>query len=327
MNKFKKFTSIEKFSDVWEKAQKYDLGKKLLRSKIKLHGTNAGVRIADGVVTAQKRTSDVTIEHDNAGFAQWVSTVNWKRDQNVIIYGEWAGPGVQKSDAISLIEGNRFFVFGVLLLDLATLPKDWENPVANYVIEPELIKEYLPEHQNIFVLPWFDSPMPLDSNRVQTARDIQYRVEAQIEAIGNEDPYVKAEFGISGSGEGLVIAPYDESGIVNIDVYNTYVFKVKSEAHAVKKTKNPAAIRTEVPDSVKDFANTFVTHARCQQMLDENCEGSLSPKVIGSFLKALNQDILKESKAELAEMEVEWKLIAKEINRKAVAWFNRQNKI
>jgi len=52
-NEFKKFTSIEKFSDVWYKALRFDIGEVLMRSKIKLHGTNAGIRIVDGQVTAR----------------------------------------------------------------------------------------------------------------------------------------------------------------------------------------------------------------------------------------------------------------------------------
>ena len=324
MNQFKKFTSIEKFSDVWMKAQKYDVGTIQMRSKIKLHGTNAAVRIVDSTVTAQKRTEDITPLQDNAGFALWVSNAEWNLDENVIIYGEWAGPGVQKSDAICLTDKKRFYVFGVLRLDIEP---DAENTVRNYVIEPNIIKQYVPQHSDIVVLPWFDEPMELNSDDVETARVIQSKVEAQVEAIGEEDPFVKQMYNISGTGEGLVIAPYDESGLINQALFNSYVFKVKSEAHAVKKTKSPASIKVEVPDSVKDFAATFVTPVRCQQMIDEHCSGSTSPKVIGEFLKNINADILKESKNELAGLDVEWKMVAKEINKLALAWFQEKNKV
>ena len=320
MNNFKKFTSIEKFSDVWFKAQKYDVGTLSMRSKIKLHGTNAGVRIVDGQVTAQKRTSDLAVGSDNAGFALWASNIQWKTDRNVIVYGEWAGPGVQKSDAICLTDRKRFYVFGVLLLDVD--PED-----KNYVIGPKLIEDYLPEDETIKILPWFNEAMTLNSDDVETARAIQDQMNKDVEAIGEEDPYVKKMFDISGAGEGLVTAPYDASGIINQGVYNTYVFKVKSEAHQVQKTKSPASVAVEVPESVKDFAATFVTDARCQQMIDEHCEGSMSPKVIGTFLKNLNADIIKQSTNELAGLDVEWKMVAKQINKNAVAWFHERNKI
>ena len=328
MNEFKKFTSIEKFSDVWMKAQKHNIGTIQMRSKIKLHGTNSAVRIVDGQVTAQKRTSDITPLNDNAGFALWASNIEWKVDDNVIIYGEFSGPGVQKSDAICLTDKKRFYVFGVLRLDIEP---DTENTVRNYVIEPSIIKQYVPQHPDIIVLPWFDEPMELNSDDVETARAIQAKVEAQVEAIGEEDPFVKELYDISGTGEGLVIAPYDPCGLINQALFNSYVFKVKSEAHAVKKTKSPASVKVEVPDTVKDFAATFVTPARCQQMIDEHCNGSMSSKVIGEFLRNINADILKESKNELASMaeneDLEWKMIAKEINKLALAWFQEKNRV
>jgi len=108
----------------------------------------------------------LAIGSDNAGFALWASNVDWKTDKNVIIYGEWAGPGVQKSDAICLTDRKRFYVFGVLLLDV-----DPEGD--NYVLDPDLISQYLPDEETILALPWFNEPMKLDSDRVATAREIQ----------------------------------------------------------------------------------------------------------------------------------------------------------
>lgn len=324
MNAFKKFTSIEKFSDVWQKMQKYDTGILDFRSKIKLHGTNAGVRIVDGKVTAQKRTSDVTPMADNAGFAMWVSNVDWKTDKDIIIYGEWAGPGVQKSDAVSLIPHKMFFPFGVLLLDVENTS---ENPGMNYVIDPELIADYVPADSKIMVIPWFDDKSIVNSDISDTARELQKKLEDQIIKIGEEDPFIAEKFDVSGSGEGLVVGPTNDSGIVNIDHFNTFVFKVKTEAHMVQKTKSPAGFKVEVPDSVKSFAKTFVTEARCQQMIDEHCDGSMSPKMIGIFLKNLNADILKESTNELAGLDIEWKIVAKEINKIALKWFQDKNKI
>jgi len=58
--------------------------------------------------------------------------------------------------------------------------------VRNYVIEPSIIKQYVPQHPDIIVLPWFDEPMELNSDDVETARAIQAKVEAQVEAIGKK---------------------------------------------------------------------------------------------------------------------------------------------
>ena len=71
---FIKWTSIELLHNV-----KRDLdtaGKAFqitYRAKIKLHGTNAGIRVtSEGEVVAQKRTQIITSKNDNAGFAGWV---------------------------------------------------------------------------------------------------------------------------------------------------------------------------------------------------------------------------------------------------------------
>lgn len=312
---FKKFTSIEKFSDAWLQMQKQDIGKMYMRTKIKLHGTNAGVRIVDGNVFYQKRTDDITPLADNAGFASWAYTVPWKTDKNIIIYGEWAGPGVQKSDAVSLIEKKHFFVFGVL---------DGEN----MVVEPELIQNYLPDHPQIRVIPWFDEKYLLDSEDVSLAKAFSQKLDQQVKEIGAEDPYIKSQFNISGAGEGLVVAPYDESGIVPAWFYNTFVFKVKSEAHLVQKTKGPnASIYVEIPGSVKDFCDQFVTDNRCEQMIKEHCGGSYALQGMGTFLKELNADILKESKNEFAALGVDWKMVAKELNQRAVKWLKEKNAV
>lgn len=285
-----------------------------------VHNSNAAVRIVGNKISFQKRTDDVTVMNDNAGFASWAIGVDWKTDRNVIIYGEWAGPGVQKSDAVSQISQKMFFVFAVMLLDVSI-------DESNFVIEPDLIAQFLPENDRIKIIPWFSEPVELDTNASDTARAYGKFLEEEVDKIGEQDPFVFSEFGVSGTGEGLVSSIWNSSGIVRVEHFNTYVFKVKSEAHRVQKTKSPASIRVETPDSIQEFAAMFVTDARCQQMVDEHCGGNFSPKNIGEFLKNLNTDILKESKNEFVGLGVDWKVVAKCINNLGVSWFQRKNSI
>lgn len=312
---FKKFASIDKFADSWLMMQKQEIGQLQFRSKIKLHGTNAGVRITDGEVFYQKRTGDVTPLADNAGFASFAYTVDWKTDKDVIIYGEWAGPGVQKSDAVCRIPQKMFFVFGVLFDEFM-------------ITEPELIREFVPEHDRIMVLPWFDEPTAIDSDNVESAKALSVRLDNDVKAIGDEDPFIKEYFDVSGAGEGLVVSPYFEEGKVPLWMFNTFTFKVKSEAHLVQKTKSPnSSVYIEIPGSVKDFCDQFVTDNRCEQMVAEHLDGSYAMQGMGTFLKQLNADILKESKNEFAELGVDWKMVAKEINKRAVAWMKEKHKV
>lgn len=311
---FKKFTSIGKFADAWLQMQRQEIDTLTFRSKIKLHGTNAGVRIQDGEVAYQKRTGDVTLTSDNAGFASWASTVDWITDTDCVIYGEWAGPGVQKSDAICLIPEKMFFVYAVVQGDYM-------------ITEPGLIRAMVPVHDRIKVLPWFDEPTTVSN--VDEAKAFAETLDKKVQAIGDEDPYVKEMFDISGAGEGLVVCPYvDAITTTESWLYNTFVFKVKSEAHLVQKTKSPnASVYIEIPGSVFEFCDQFVTDNRCEQMVTEHLDGSYAPQGIATFLKVLQQDIIKESKNEFAELGVDWKMVSKEISKRAVKWMKEKHSV
>ncbi|HYQ15002.1 MAG TPA: RNA ligase family protein, partial [Polyangiaceae bacterium] len=85
------------------------------RPKVKLDGTNAGVQIhPDGRVLSQSRSQVLDGSADNMGFGRWV-TENaayfsaLKREQLLVVFGEWCGQGIQKRAAISQI-GRKVFV-------------------------------------------------------------------------------------------------------------------------------------------------------------------------------------------------------------------------
>lgn len=314
---FTKFTSIEKMSDAWVQMTKQQILEIKFRSKIKLHGTNAGVRREGDEFFFQKRTSDVTPLADNAGFASWAITVPWgsaKTDKkDYIVYGEWAGAGVQKQDAVSDTP-KHFYVFAVMLGD-------------QMITEPSLIVDFVPDHKQISVLPWFDEPTSIKLTDNAGAKVFADRLSADVDKIGEEDPYIKDKYNVSGGGEGLVVSPWDESGVVPAWFYNTFTFKVKSQAHIGGKSKGlKASIYVEVPASVMDFVDTFVTEPRMEQMVNTFLDGSYNNKGIATFLSELNKDILKESVNELAAMGgVDWKIISKEISKRGVAWFKSKS--
>jgi hypothetical protein len=159
-----------------------------------------------------------------------------------------------------------------------------------------------------------------------TAKNLSARLDADVKEIGNEDPYIKELFDVSGVGEGLVVSPYFKEGSVPLWLYNTFTFKVKSDAHLVQKTKSPnSSIYIEIPGSVKDFCDQFVTDNRCEQMVNEHLAGSYAMQGMSTFLREINADILKESKNEFAELGVEWKLVNKELSKRVVIWFKSKH--
>jgi tRNA-binding EMAP/Myf-like protein len=95
------------------------------RAKVKLDGTNAGVQVhPDGRVLAQSRSQVLDAGNDNMGFGGWVAQsagyfAELKREQLLVVFGEWCGQGIQKRAAISQI-GRKVFV--VFAFNSATAP-------------------------------------------------------------------------------------------------------------------------------------------------------------------------------------------------------------
>lgn len=85
------------------------------RAKIKLHGANMAIRISqDGTLTGQSRNQD--LEDDTYQFqlfikehGEFLGTLSCP-DHELIIFGEWAGPGIQRKVAVCKIERKTFFV-------------------------------------------------------------------------------------------------------------------------------------------------------------------------------------------------------------------------
>jgi tRNA-binding EMAP/Myf-like protein len=317
---FQKWTSIELLHNVRRTLDILgDAVTITYRAKIKLHGTNAGVQVTTkGKVAAQKRSQIITSQSDNAGFAAWVeSNLEYfsalKTTENITIFGEWCGGDIQKGVAISQLGKKIFAVFAIQIGDDLTTPKKLE-------LRPEKIAQMLPEHQDIYVLPYYGEAITLNfGNEAQiiAAADI---INKMVEAVETVDPWVKATFGIEGVGEGLVMYP-DTDSIVEKTNYTEYMFKAKGVKHQVIKSKNPVSIAPEKVENITQFVQLFVTEARLQQAVTEACDGQYEMKKIGDFLKWFALDVQKESVAELETAGLTWKEVNKPLMNDAKEWY------
>lgn len=343
---FHAFPSIDGFSNVFKDYRRLDepwFHEMSYRAKVKIHGTNAAVRVApDKIITAQKRTSDVTIEADNAGFAAWVKSTEdfWKStartdlDTTLYIYGEWAGPSVQKKVAVSQIPQKHFFIFGVMMSD-----GSWEaNPdrIVNLLLSGG---GTLPD--NCYVMPWYCghsreqwAMKPLEWTVDFDAPSAMVPMIAEwnllVQQIDAEDPYIRDLFGITGVGEGLVF--YPDEPCYGFDFPGTmdprWMFKVKGEAHGEKGASKVARIRQFASTDAIEFTKTWVTPARCLQGLQAVCgiECSHPPDMrsMGAFLKWIGNDILKEAADELEELaarDITWKNLSSGVSQMAAEWY------
>lgn len=327
-----KFPSIGSFANVYRGQQYFgnpdlpDVSPAVVKygAKIKLHGTNAAVRIEDdGTVTAQGRNRDLREDADQFGFATWVvsNAYDWEKaarnmhegfagtDQlaePVVFHGEWAGPGVQKKDAVTLLDQKYFFIFAVEI-------------DGTYVTDPAYIESYAPDLDQMLVLPWqVECPDTVDFSEKHKCGFFAEWADELAQSIGEVDPFIKEVFEIEGPGEGLVFMPMWSS--VDRDMFSRVTFKAKTEDHNVKK--GPSVSRDiVVPDSVEDFVDMFVTDARCEQAVAEACEGVAEPERTGAFMKWIGQDVKKESEVELLDMEIEWKAVQSFVMKAARTWF------
>lgn len=296
------------FSSIRKDALKRGITKIMVRPTVKLHGTNAAVRIeADGSVHFQSRNRDITPEDDNAGFAAWASQQDWHAsmywepgDPAKVYYGEWVGRGIMKGAACCQIP-ERVFVY------FATLDTKYgENGIAPYAVYP-----------GVDIV---DAAMKLEATQVLDLTDeiacqeFVNRADTLTAKVEAECPWTKEHFGISGVGEGLVWNVWVE-GRTDRSLW----FKTKGVKHReVKRTKKPG-IDPEVFDSCRALALAYATDVRFEKIADTF--GAFEKKNIGGFIKAVISDVMSESVAEREAAGLPDKQVGKVLGAVAAEWY------
>ncbi len=295
--------------------------------KVKLHGTNGAVRIYNGRVTAQKRTADITVEDDNFEFAEWVASTAdaWATkneaftDDVVVVYGEWAGKDIQERsiDAVEQVEPRQYFVFGVMAGRM-------------YNAEPSSISRYVPDIPHVNVIPWLLDPkdprMTVNFSRETTLTPFVEHVNETVARVDVEDPYIFSLFGIKGPGEGVVMVPISVDGEdVTWAQFSGLIFKAKSARHRGDTTNCPPCRITEPPPKrIEDFVEQFVTEARCAQGVHEACGGVVEKPRLNAFYRWVKDDVREESETEIRAMNVEWRVVSKDVCKAAIQWYLRE---
>lgn len=317
---FQKWTSIELLHNVRHNLDILEPKIKITYcAKVKLHGTNAGVQVTtDGRVVAQKRSEIISPKTDNAGFATWVeANVDYfsglKTTENITIFGEWCGSGVQTGVAISKLDRKIFAIFAIQFGDDITTSRKLE-------IRPNKIREFLPEHQDIFIIPFYGEPVIIDFGDREQINSAAETINRMVEEVEKLDPWVKDTFGIEGIGEGLVMYPETDK-LVARDSYTQYLFKAKGLKHQAVKSKKAVSIEPEKVKTIEEFVDLFATESRLEQGLTEACNGDLDMKKMGDFLKWFAHDVQKESTAELEAAGLTWKEVSKYIMTRGRKWY------
>lgn len=323
---FRKFSSIEQFSNVVKSLRVYSnkngtpLPKLKFNGSVKLHGTNAGIAITD-TVEFQSRERTLSYESDNAGFCNWgLQNIDKIRSigdrikseypgvKGIYLYGEWCCSSIQAGVALNQIPEKKLALFEMVLVY-----EDGTETTLIDLTEFGWITDTLP---NVFIIDLVASPIELEIDFENPHLVQNYLLEKTLE-VENECPVGKY-FGVSGVGEGLVWKTQTEFGVLR--------FKTKGEKHSSSKVKTVREL-TEAEIASKESAKEFVDYAlsenRLLQGIDKLKEMGLDVdiKSTGAYLKWIGSDVLKECLDVLIESKIERKDVMPLINVKARQWF------
>lgn len=319
-----KWPSIELLSNVRRSLNLLGIAPKVTyRAKVKLDGTNAGVQIcSDGRVAAQSRTQVITPKNDNMGFAHWVSQnlecfTQMVGNEHITLFGEWCGKGIQKRTSISQIDRKIFVLFAMQLGGVEGIP-------SRLIVDPDEIAQRVPQHPDIFVLPFWGEPIVLDFGHPEQVAAAIARINQVVASIEQTDPWVQDTFGKAGLGEGLVLYVEALEPDTLPLAFSDLMFKAKGEKHQVVKTRQPVQIDPEVAKNIDEFVQLFITPARLEQGLSVACNGQLDMQQMGAFLKWLVTDVQKESAAELEASQLTWKAVNKAVMNAGRSWYREQ---
>jgi hypothetical protein len=287
---------------------------------IKIHGTNSALcLINDGTFYCQSRERILSITQDNCGFFRWVSSLpaqvldslraqlpeNWNQ---VVIYGEWAGKGVQGGVALAEVE-KCFIIFGA------------KSIVGGETVWLDVREWKTPSEYRIFKI--YDFPTYKIDINFETPEYAVDQINKWVLEVEAECPVGKA-LGVSGIGEGLVFRCLDEGYKCS-----GFWFKCKGQAHSQSKVKKFATVDIEKFESLQAFTNSVLDEERLEQgyrWLAENNKEQ-TEKSTGDFIRWVFNDVLKECKLEMEANNVVEKDLGKLLAVPAKKWyFTRLNK-
>ncbi|MFG6084070.1 hypothetical protein ACEUZ9_000312 [Paracoccus litorisediminis] len=291
------------------------------RGKPKLHGVSMAVMAQRGscgvkVSSRLRRNTELTdlVAPGYSSVRQEIEETLWAGHNLAYgttgIFAEWAGPGIQKKDAVTRIDRPRLFVFAAFsvnfgkdarLLDRWSAGEDVDTRELygriSIVTDPGVLSRILNPCPHVEIIPWVTGELRTDGASDEQVETVMREVNDIVDAYAREDGYILDRFGISGPGEGVVIQPvsqaFNQATMLDLSELS---WKAKTDHHAVKKVSAPATRAVEIPAGLPEFIETFVTPARIEQMISENFpDGPIDSKGTGRFVTAMRVDVMKES--------------------------------
>jgi hypothetical protein len=311
----------------------------------KAHGTNAGVCYSepDGI-WYQSRENVITTEKDNMGFVwfieqnkeNFISIIKELAKENgvdlnthiISVYMEWIGKGIQKNVAISELE-KCAVIFEHFKVSPIEPQEDNECEKAKWyktisysdfgAPEPDIKWSQSPENKIFNIMNFQTSSnrtISIDFNNPEKAQNELIKIMEEVEA---ECPIGKS-FGVSGTGEGVVISYLTEDG-------SLIQAKVKGEAHAKGsgkvKTLNPVDIEKldKIDKCVEEICHDWRFVQALREVFGVDYEKTIDRKRIGEVIKWVNSDTLKEESSIISDYGFEPKDVMGKVQQKTKEYF------
>jgi hypothetical protein len=323
---YQPFPKIHAYHDTISHARRLGCapGARAYRGTVKLHGSNAGVRVPrSGEIFPQSRNRSLTLESDNFGFAAFALTheaaIRELADaikrrvglHDVTLFGEWIGPGVQKGVAIAQLPARQWVLFAAAATGLGT-PVYLDLDTCGRPCAPDAGIHNVLEAEHVTISIDLTSPASCSA-----AMDT---INAATERVENACPWA-ARFGLEGIGEGLVWTPaggYDDPGLC----FKSKGVKHKGE-HKGPRASAPARMTAEQFATIDAFVAARVDGERVAQGIDHVRElgKPIDMTSTGAFLVWISGDIFAECQAEILAMGVDTARLHKAITAAAAqAW-------
>lgn len=330
-----KFTSIESFKHIVQGTRKYfgkvnrPLPTITFEGTVKLHGTNAGVRRdhLTGELQAQSRENEIFVGKDNAGFAFFVETnkdaikalfVDFPKELDVTLFGEWCGGNIQKSVALNQVADKHWVLFAakihypIVLAESELLEEDDPNEASAFYYDlPRDLFNHDAKVYNIYEIPTYE--VTVDFLSPEPASEILSDLTLTVE---KECPWSKLIHGVTGVGEGIVWHSKDDPAD------SRYWFKTKGLLHKnAGDTSKVAKIKFDDDKlaSIKELVSEILPQWRLEQGISYLKENGfvLLPESTGEYLKWIAKDIIKEEVDTIAASGFDWKSVQGQVMQTA----------
>lgn len=301
----------------------------------KLHGCNAGVCYSepDGI-WYQSRENVITVEKDTFGFAWFceqnketlISIIKELATENNIdlnkyvisLYGEFCGSNIQKGVALTGLD-KMFVIFEHFKVSPIEPSEDekavWYKTItySDFGVPPTIEWAQSPENKIFNIMKFPTKTISIDFNNPERSQNELLEIMQEVEA---ECPVGKA-FGVSGTGEGVVISHLTGGVLTQA--------KVKGEKHSNSKVKTLKAVDTEKLDKIDKCVEEICHSWRFEQGLvtvfGVDYEKTIDRKRIREYLKFIGQDTIKEESDIIAEFGFEPKDVMGKVQQKAKEYF------